>query len=105
MAVALYLKDIPDDFSASYLTYTPSLRQKQKATGFMKDSYVTSMRFYSVGEENIQVKARVFRSQRKTEEPHQVNLDINVSLHKLDDAHCSCKAGYVWCCKIYDCFF
>ena len=41
----------------------------------MKDSYVTSMRFYSVGEENIQVKARVFRSQRKTEEPHQVNLD------------------------------
>ena len=53
MAAALYRKNIPDDFSASHLTYTPSLRQKQKATGFKKDSYATSMRFYSVGEENI----------------------------------------------------
>ena len=70
----------------------------------MKDSYVTSVRFYSVAEENIQVKARVFRNQRKTEKPHQVSLDINVLLHKLEDAHCSCKAGYVWCFTIYDCF-
>ena len=61
MAVALYLKDIPDDFLASYLTYTPSLRQKQKDTGFMKDLHVTIMRFYSVGEENIQVRAHIFR--------------------------------------------
>ena len=43
MAAALYLEDIPEDFSASNLTYTPCLRQKQKATGFMKDLHVTIM--------------------------------------------------------------
>ena len=45
--------------------------------------------------DNIQIQAHVYRSQRKTEEPHKVNLDVNVALHKFDDAHCSCKAGYV----------
>ena len=57
--------------------------------------------FYYVGEENIHVKASVFRSQRKTEELHHVNLDINVSLLKLDDAHCSCKAGNLCCSSFY----
>ena len=87
MAVVLHIKDIPDDFSASNLTCTPTLRQKQNAASFIKDSYDKSMRFYCVGEENIPVKAHVFRNERKTEEPHHVNLDKNVSLHKLDNAH------------------
>ena len=74
MAAALYLKVILDDFQPHFSPTPLHLRQKQMATAFMKDSYVTSMRLYYVGKENIQAKARAFRSQRKTEEPHQVNF-------------------------------
>jgi hypothetical protein len=36
MATALYLKDIPDNFSHAYLNYTPTLREKAKGHGFCK---------------------------------------------------------------------
>lgn len=96
MARIMSLKDIPDDFSASYMLHTPSLRQKQRAVAFMKDSYVKSVKLYAQERENMLIKAEVYRSQRKTEDPHKINIDVNFDGKKLDDAHCSCKAGCVY---------
>ncbi|VDI40315.1 Hypothetical predicted protein [Mytilus galloprovincialis] len=93
MADILQLQDIPDDFSASYLVYLPTLRQKQRATAFVKDSYVKSVSIFRAGNERIAIKSNVYRSQRKSENPHTINLDVNETTRKLEDAHCSCKAG------------
>ncbi|XP_055995428.1 uncharacterized protein LOC130046743 [Ostrea edulis] len=93
MARIMSLKDIPDDFSASYMLHTPSLRQKQRTVAFMKDSYVKSVRLYTQERENMLIKAEVYRSQRKTQDPLKINIDVNFERKKLDDAHCSCKAG------------
>ena len=72
MAAALYLKVNLRWFFGLISHIYPFLRQKQKATGLWRThNYVTSVRFYSVAEENIQVKARVFRSQRKTESKYR----------------------------------
>ncbi|VDI42283.1 Hypothetical predicted protein [Mytilus galloprovincialis] len=93
MADILQLQDVPDDFSASYLVYLPTLRQKQRATAFVKDSYVKSVSIFRAGNERIAIKSNVYRSQRKSEDPHTINLDVNETTRKLEDAHCSCKAG------------
>lgn len=94
MAGEISLKDVPDDFSQSLLNYKPSLRQKQRAVAFVKDSYKKSVKFFKGEHENdIQINAKVFRSQRKSEDPHRVNLHVDVTGKTFNDAHCSCKAG------------
>uniref|UniRef100_A0A8W8P3K5 Uncharacterized protein n=1 Tax=Magallana gigas TaxID=29159 RepID=A0A8W8P3K5_MAGGI len=89
-----FLKDVPDDFSQSFLNYKPTLRQKQRAVAFVKDAYIKSVKMFRGENENsIQITAKIFRSQRKSEYPHRVNLDVNITGKSFNDAHCSCKAG------------
>ena len=97
MADTATFKDVPDDISPSYLPYTPTLRQKQRAISFVKASYIKSLTFSKLitnHTETISVSARVYRSQKKSEEPHKVNLDIKTKERIVADAYCSCKAGY-----------
>ncbi|XP_062596311.1 uncharacterized protein LOC134257729 [Saccostrea cucullata] len=94
MASEICLKDILDDFSVAFLNYTPTLRQKQRAIAFVKDSYIKSAKNFSGETGNgVQITAKVFLSQRKSEEPHRVDLEVNLQQKNFNDAHCSCKAG------------
>ncbi|KAJ8310070.1 hypothetical protein KUTeg_011935 [Tegillarca granosa] len=55
----------------AYLPYTPTLRQRQKAYAFSRNSYVHSVKLF--GDKNrhdIQISAKVYSSQRKSEKPH-----------------------------------
>lgn len=98
MAGEISLKDVPDDFSLSFLNNKPTLRQKQRAVAFVKDAYIKSVKIFRGENENsIQITAKIFRSQRKSEDPHRVYLDVNITGKSFNDAHCSCKAGYVNC--------
>lgn len=88
------LVDIPSDLSDAYLPYKPTLRQRQKAYAFSKNSYVQKISI-TVGENSGEshVSAKIFRSQRKTEAPHTVNMTVNSLTKTLTEGHCSCKAG------------
>lgn len=98
MAGEISLKDVPDDFSQSFLNNKPTLRQKQRAVAFVKDAYIKSVKLFRGDNENsIQITAKIFRSQRKSEDPNRVNLDVNITGKSFNDAHYSCKAGYVNC--------
>ncbi|XP_022312022.2 uncharacterized protein LOC111117245 [Crassostrea virginica] len=94
MADVASLDDIPGNFSPSYLPYSPTLRQKQRAIAFVKDCYVKDAYIYLSSKDTIQIKSQVFRSQRKSEEPHKVNIDLLKTNNTISDAHCSCKAGF-----------
>ncbi|KAK6191227.1 hypothetical protein SNE40_002963 [Patella caerulea] len=94
MAAVLSLSDVPSDFSSRYLPYIPSLRQKQRATAFSKGSYIKSMSILAgIDVTSIHVFARIYRSMKKSDEPHQTSIDVNIEDRTITDALCSCKAG------------
>ena len=85
---------IPDDFGALYLPYTSSLRQKQRAHSFNTGRYLQSLKIIPFDNNNsINLNANIFRSMQKNAPPHIVNMDVNPSAKKIEDTHCSCKAG------------
>lgn len=87
------LLDIPGDLSEKYLPYTVTLRQRQKAKKFCVESYIYNVRLFSESDVEIVVKAKIFRSQKKTATGYITVLTINKSTHTISDAHCECKAG------------
>lgn len=46
MAGEISLRDVPDDFSQSFLNYKPTLRQKQRTVAFVKDAYIKSVKIF-----------------------------------------------------------
>ena len=95
MADAGKFKDVPDDISAAYLPYIPTLRQKQRAMAFCRGSYIKSVNINRESDRTT-IKSRVYRSQRKSDEPHSVHIEVRSEEGKVTDAHCSCKAGYIF---------
>ncbi|KAJ8312189.1 hypothetical protein KUTeg_009562, partial [Tegillarca granosa] len=45
--------------------------------------------------QEIQISAKVYRSQRKSESPHHVNMTLHTATKTMTDGYCSCKAGEV----------
>jgi len=87
------LEIIPDDFGPLYLPYTSSLRQKKRAHSFNTGRYLQSLKIISFDNNSLTLNEKIFRSMQKTTPPHIVNMDVNPSAKKIEDAHCSCKAG------------
>jgi hypothetical protein len=84
------LSDIPDDFGEHFLPYRCSLRQRIQGRKFANESYIDSVRIFRGNNDEIDVKSRIFRSQRKGEDPHTVNFSMSKTAITI--AHCSCKA-------------
>lgn len=87
------LRDIPDDFSAKYLPYDLTLRQKQRANAFNKGSYLHSLKIFNHSDNSVCLTGKIYRSMRKSDPPHIVNIDIDKQNKKIKEAHCDCKAG------------
>lgn len=99
MAGEISLMDVPDDFSQSFLNNKPTLRQKQRAVAFVKDAYIKSVKIFRGENENsIQITAKIFRSQRKSEDPHRVNLDVKY--HREELQRCTLQLQN-WVCKLF----
>jgi hypothetical protein len=86
------LSDVPDDFAAKYLPYEPTLRQKQRANAFNKGSYLHSLKIFK-NDRILSLSGKIYRSMRKSESPHAINIDVDEAVKKITDAHCDCKAG------------
>ena len=75
MADAGKFKDVPDDISAAYLPYIPTLRQQQRAMAFCRGPYIKSVNINRESDRTT-IKSRVYRSQRKSDEPHSVHIEV-----------------------------
>ncbi|KAH3804031.1 hypothetical protein DPMN_132307 [Dreissena polymorpha] len=91
MADAASLKDVPSDFGEYFLPYKPCLRQRIQARKFSNESYISKLQLFHGRDGDIDVKSVVFRSQRKNDDGHMVNMSIGRSC--VSNAICSCKAG------------
>jgi hypothetical protein len=85
------LSALPQNLSTAYLPYEPTLRQKQRARRFQRESYLHDVHLSETATGVQRVDAHCYRSQRKNAPPHK--LQIDVAVRAITEAHCNCKAG------------
>ena len=89
--MAARLRDLPSDFGEQFLPNKPSLRKRIQARKYANECYIKSVTLFKGIDDAVDVKSAVFRSQRKSEKPHNINMAIGS--RGINDAHCTCKAG------------
>ena len=87
------LLSLPDTFSASFLPYVPTLRQKRRAMAFHKERFVHSVKLTKENDA-ISIVARCYPSQKKRAESHRIDLIVITNQDTFTEAYCNCKAGY-----------
>lgn len=96
MAGEINLTSIPSDISLDYFKNTSiSKRAKERGYNYFMNSYVHALKLYKSSDESIDIAAKCFRSMRKSEAPHKINMTITITTSSITESHCSCKAGYV----------
>ena len=85
------LRSLPGDFSLE-LFNSKSLTIRSKERGYnyfiVKPERVDSNR-------RVYISARSYRSVRKSETPHRLNMEVSTADHNITDSSCSCVVGYV----------
>ena len=96
------MREIEDDFSkdflASNLLSSKTRRQAISLSGYVIENYIHDIvieKQVANGSPAIEINAKCYRSQRKSEKPHVVMLHIDTSRNAIVDSLCSCTAGLV----------
>ncbi|KAJ8307339.1 hypothetical protein KUTeg_015423 [Tegillarca granosa] len=93
------LSDLPDNFAFAK-THQVSLKSRQQGYRYFAEGYIHKVSlFFLENESNLEISAKCFRSQRKSEKPHSVNIEINKALGEIVDAYCTCQAGMCGACS------
>lgn len=88
---------VPSDISIEYFQDADlSKRAKERGYNFFTNGYVHGLKLVKTSTETmIDVGAKCYRSMRKSETPHIINLTIDTEKKNITERHCSCKAGYL----------
>ena len=87
------LEKIPDNIAVSFLPDFESLSKKSLEKGlYFTQGYIHNIKI-SEAHGAIRVDARYWRSMRKSQDPH--NLHVEIGDDKLSESYCTCKAGYI----------
>ena len=86
------LSDLSHGFYENYMKKESiSLKSKQQGYKYFNEGYFHDVSMFK-GEDNvISISAKSYRSQRKSEKPHSIHLDVKAE--EITYAHCSCQAG------------
>lgn len=93
------LRKIPDQISVSFLKEHANISERvlEKGLNYFSNGYIHEIKIYDMKttSENLQcelrVEAKCWRSMRKNEDPHKVEIEIKGN--KIPEALCNCKAG------------
>ena len=88
------LEKIPDNIAVSFLPDFESLSKKtlEKDLNYFIQGYIHNIKI-SEAHGAIRVDARCWRSMKKSQDPH--NLHVEIGHDKLSESYCTCKAGYI----------
>jgi hypothetical protein len=95
------LEKMPDNIAVSFLLDFESLSKKtlEKDLNYFIQDYIHNIKI-SEAHGARRVDARCWRSMRKSQDPH--NLHVEIDDDKLSESYCTCKAGYInllyFCC-------
>ena len=87
------LEKIPDNIAVSFLPgFESSKKALEKGLNYFTQGYIHNIKI-SEARGVIRVDARCWRSMRKSQDPH--NLHVEIGDDKLSESYCTCKAGYI----------
>ena len=88
------LEKIPDNIAVSFLPDFESLSKKalEKGLNYFTQGYIHNITI-SEARGVMRVDARCWRSMRKSQDPH--NLHVEIGDDKLSESYCTCKTGYI----------
>lgn len=66
-------------------------RNCTKGYKFFCEGYVHNI-WVACNENAVEIKAKCYKSQKKSEEPHRLRLQLNKN-NEIMDVNCSCEAG------------
>jgi hypothetical protein len=95
------LEKMPDNIAVSFLLDFESLSKKtlEKDLNYFIQGYIHNIKI-SEAHGAMRVDARCWRSMRKSQDPH--NLHVEIDDDNLSESYCTCKAGYInllyFCC-------
>jgi hypothetical protein len=91
------LEKIPNNIAVSFLPGFESLSKKalEKGLNYFTQGYIHNIKISEARGAivAIRVDARCWRSMRKSQDPH--NLHVEIGDDKLSKSYCTCKAGYI----------
>ena len=83
----------PDISIEFFKNVTLSSRAKERGYNFFINGYVHAVKIYSTTDKTVEITAKCYRSMKKSEDPHKVNMTIDCNKCAIDDSHCSCQVG------------
>ena len=88
------LEKIPDNIAVSFLPNFESLSKRalEKGLNYFTQGYIHDIKI-SEAHGTMRVDARCWRSMRKSQDPH--NLHVEIGDDKLSESYCTCKVGYI----------
>ena len=92
--MACDFSDIPSDLSLKYHPDYNKISQKarQRGLNYFLQGYIHEI---SIKTDNniILIKAKCYRSYRKSQSPHHLRVDIDNDRQKISESYCTCTAG------------
>jgi hypothetical protein len=55
--------------------------------------YSHSVNLCKINDDEVEIKAKCYKSIRKNEPPHKVNITVRINEKYISDSSCSCVAG------------
>ena len=93
MATKATLSDIPNGFCSGYLCSSEiTSRCRQQGIKYAIEDYVTTVGIVKSADDSIEISAKCYRSQRKSEKPHQIVI-VTEKDGTVRESCCSCTAG------------
>ena len=94
MAVTTKLDVLQHTLNFDYLKEKPLTgRTKDLGYNYFTLGYIHSINFCEISDAEVDIKAKCYRSMRKNEAPHKVNITVRKDEKKISDSSCSCVAG------------
>ncbi|XP_062585783.1 uncharacterized protein LOC134247430 [Saccostrea cucullata] len=98
MAGEINLDFIPSDISLDYFkNIVLSKRSKERGYNFFINGYINALKLFKSNDTSVDISAKCFRSMRKSEAPHKINMTITTSA--ITESLCTCKAGISGTCS------
>jgi hypothetical protein len=94
MAVTTKLDVLPHVVNIEYFK-DKSLtgRSKEQGYNYYTLGYIHSVNLCKINDDEVDIKAKCYKSMRKNEPPHKVNITVRINEKYISDSSCSCVAG------------
>ncbi|XP_064615112.1 uncharacterized protein LOC135479239 [Liolophura sinensis] len=101
MAAGSNFNLLPQEISTDYFGDANVLtkRAKERGYNFFVNGYVHALKVNSSSKNIVDISAKCYRSMRKSEQPHRIDMTIHTQERRITDSHCSCKAGITGLCS------